>query len=175
MNTNFRNNFTNEFYDAIYYGKCDNIKMVKKYRDTKSNNVICYTNESCNKYNAIIAKRLGITDKFSIGAKVICNTNELRNYNIYNKFTFTVTSIDGDNIVLDTDTKIPRELFDRKDHGKDYISLGYARTLYSVQGESMESFYFPDEDLTYLNNRATYTLISRLKGTFNCEIFEKTV
>jgi len=166
--TNYRNNFTKEFYDSIINGECDNIAMIKKYRNIDSNNVICYTNKSCNKYNKIISEKLGIKDKFSVGAKVIVNTNEMRNLNIYNKFVFNVIDSTEEQICLDGDIWIDKNLCDKKDNNKDYISLGYARTVYGVQGESMDNFYYPDEDFEFLDNRCCYTVISRLKGMNFC-------
>jgi len=166
--TNYRNNFTKEFYDSIIDGNCDNIAMIKKYRTIDSNNVICYKNKTCDKYNKIIAEKLGIKDKFSIGAKVIVNTNEMRNLNIYNKFVFTVIDSTEEQICLDGDIWVDKKLCDKKDNNKDYISLGYARTVYGVQGESMPDFYYPDEDFDYLDNRCCYTVISRLKGMNFC-------
>ena len=45
----------------------------------------------------------------------------------------------------------------------NHFELGYCRTLYSVQGDTLNSFYYPLEDKNFLNNRQVYTLISRLK------------
>jgi len=161
MDVNRRNNFSKEFYDAIIQGKCDNKKMIKKYNSITSNNVICYTNKTCDKYNQIIMNRLGIESIESIGCKVICNSNELRELNIYNKFQFTVTDVIDNFVILDNEYKVSRLCYGM------YFEPAYARTIYSIQGESMESFYFPDEDSNYLNDRTTYTIISRLKGTFD--------
>jgi hypothetical protein len=158
MNTNYRNNFSIEFYDNIIDGKCDNKKMIKQYGKITSNNVICYTNKSCLKYNTIIMNRLGIESIESIGCKVICNSNDLRELNIYNKFQFTVTGIEDNNIVLDNQYKISRICYGM------YFNPAYARTIYSIQGESMNDFYYPVEDYNFLNDRTTYTIISRLKG-----------
>jgi hypothetical protein len=158
MNTNYRNNFSIEFYDNIIDGKCDNKKMIKQYGKITSNNVICYTNKSCLKYNTIIMNRLGIESIESIGCKVICNSNDLRELNIYNKFQFTVTGIEDNNIVLDNQYKISRLCYGM------YFNPAYARTIYSIQGESMNDFYYPVEDYNFLNDRTTYTIISRLKG-----------
>ena len=49
---------------------------------------------------------------------------------------------------------------------KDIINnfdFAYCRTLYSIQGETLNSFHYIKEDYKYLNNRLAYTLISRLK------------
>ena len=102
--------------------------------------------------------RLGIESIESIGCKVICNSNDLRELNIYNKFQFTVTGIEDNNIVLDNQYKISRICYGM------YFNPAYARTIYSIQGESMNDFYYPVEDYNFLNDRTTYTIISRLKG-----------
>ena len=46
----------------------------------------------------------------------------------------------------------------------DNFNYGYARTLYSIQGKTVNSFYYCMEDALFLDNKAVYTLISRLKG-----------
>ena len=168
MSTNYRNNFSKLFYDSIINGLIDNEEIIKKYRNVNSNNVICFTNKTCEKYNRIIANKLGIRDKFAVGARVICNTNELREKNIYNKFIFTVINEFSDYVVLDGNIKIDKLIMNKKEGDKEYFSLAYARTLHSVQGESLPDLYFPNEDIPLIknNNRFVYTLISRLKGTF---------
>ena len=171
LKTNYRNNFPIEYYDKIINGKMNNIEQIIKYRIKESNNVICFRNKTCDKYNKIISKKLGIIDKFSIGAKVICNTNELgKEYDIYNKFIFTVIEDLGDKVKLDNNLIIDKKIMDKKDtHGKEYFTLAYARTLHSVQGETLDDLYFPDEDLYLVDNRFTYTLLSRLKGDIYSE------
>jgi hypothetical protein len=162
MDVNRRNNFNKEFYDAIINGKCDNKKMINKYNNINSNNIICYTNKTCMKYNDIIMKKLGIENIESIGCKVISNSNDLRELEIYNKFQFTVTGIEDNFIILDNEHKISRLCYAM------YFEPAYARTIYSIQGESMNDFYFPMDDERYLNDRTTYTIISRLKGMNFC-------
>jgi hypothetical protein len=166
MDKNYRNNFSRLFYDSIINGCFDNTDVIKQYRNISSNNVICYRNKTCEKYNRIIADRLGIRDKFSVGARVICNTNELREKKIYNKFVFTVIEEFEDYVILDGNIKIDKRVMNKKEGDKEYFSLAYARTLHSVQGESLPDIYFPDDDLEMIsgNNRFCYTLISRLKG-----------
>jgi len=166
MTTNYRNNFTKDFYDDIIDGNLDNEAVIKFYNNSNSNNVICYRNQTCDKYNKLIATKLGIRDKFAVGAKIICNTNELRTMDIYNKYIFTIIEEADDYVILEGDIKMQKLVMNKIDNGKEYFTLAYARTLHSVQGESLPDLYFPDEDLEYVNNRFTYTLISRLKGTF---------
>lgn len=168
MDKNYRNNFSRLFYDSIIDGDLDNLEVIKQYNNIASNNVICFRNKTCEKYNRIIADRLGIRDKFAVGAKVICNTNELRDKKIYNKFVLTVSEEFEDYVILDSSIRIDKKTMNKREGDKEYFSLAYARTLHSVQGESLPDLYFPDEDLEMIkhNNRFVYTLISRLKGTF---------
>jgi hypothetical protein len=166
MEQNKRNNFSKLFYDEIIQGKLNNMDVIKKYRNNASNNFICFTNKSCNKYNKMVAIKLGIRDKFAVGAKIICNTNELRKLNIFNKFIFTVVEEMDTKVKLDNGLIIDKDIMNKIDNGKEYFTLAYARTLHSVQGESLPDFYFPDDDEDFITDRFTYTLISRLKGTF---------
>jgi hypothetical protein len=167
MEKNYRNNFSRLFYDSIIQGCFDNAEVIKKYRNIDSNNVICFRNKTCDKYNRIIADRLGIRDKFAVNARVICNTNELRDKKIYNKFVLTITAEGEDYVIMDGTIRIDKRVMNKKEGDKEYFSLAYARTLHSVQGESLNDLYFPDEDIEMIkdNNRFCYTLISRLQGT----------
>ena len=114
-----------------------------------------------------MANKLGIQSKTDIGAKLICETNKLRNSGVYNKFTFEVKPINDDVVCLNDGEE--DYLFSKTDINQ-YFDYAYCRTLYSIQGESRPSFHFCEEDLqtnqswcTWITGRATYTLISRLK------------
>lgn len=164
IDTNYRNDFTREFYDQCINGNVDKEELRTKYlNDSNSDNVCCYTNEGCDKYNKIVSERLGFSSMFEVGAKLICNTNKLRKYDIYNKFTFTVEKVEGDMITLDNGVTLHKDEFLKKEGDKTFISFGYARTLHSYQGESVKNLYYPQEELKYCNDRMFYTLISRLK------------
>lgn len=181
VNTNFRNNFTLEYYNKLMYStdKQFLIEEIKKYRCndyTKADIIICITDSGGDKsrqtYNNLMAEHKKIT-KFDVGAKIVCNTNYLRNKGIYNSFDFTITKEDyneetGSIYVLDDlDFYITEKELD------DNFELGYAITLYKAQGQQYKSFYFPDEDLKYINGRSAYTLISRLKEDLNDETKER--
>jgi hypothetical protein len=183
VNTNFRNNFTLEYYNKLMYGKFSMFSVgtnlfyqeIKKYRCNdykKADIIICITNESKEKYNNLMAEHKKIT-KFDIGAKIVCNTNYLRNKGIYNSFDFTITKEEfneetGNIYVLDD-----LDFFITEKELDDNFELGYAITLYKAQGQQYNSFYFPDEDLKYINGRSAYTLISRLKEDLNDETKER--
>ena len=164
IDTNYRNDFTREFYDECINGNVDKEELRSKYlNDSNSDNVCCYTNEGCDKYNKIVSERLGFSSMFKVGAKLICNTNKLRKYDIYNKFTFIVEKVEGDMITLDNGVSLHKDEFMKKEGDKTFISFGYARTLHSYQGESVKNLFYPKEEIKYCNNRMFYTLISRLK------------
>jgi hypothetical protein len=164
MDTNYRNNFTREFYDDCINGNVDKEELRKKYLNNESSeNVCCYTNDGCDKYNQIVSERLGFSSMFDVGAKVIVNTNELRKHGIYNKFVFTVIAEEKDRVQLDNEVWLDKKVCLKKEGHKTYLSFAYARTLYSYQGESLNDLYFPQEEMKYINDRGFYTLISRLK------------
>jgi hypothetical protein len=164
MDTNYRNSFTREFYDRCIEDLVNKEYYRSKYLNNENaTNVCCFKNETCDKYNKIIAERLGFESIFNVGAKIICNTNELRDRGIYNKFVFTVIEEKQDAIKLDNGEWISKKECMKKADKKTYFSFAYARTLHSYQGESVRDFYFPKEELKYVNSRMFYTLISRIK------------
>ena len=169
---NHRNTFTKEYYDllrspeatrTIHMARRDAALLEHNTPWDEASIIIAYTNLTRQKYNKKMCEKHNITSLDTIGTKVICKTNSLSKYEIYNNFRFTVKEIDGDTISLISEQdfiyKIPLELFNR--YG--YFNYGYAITLYAVQGSSLKSFHYCMEDAGYLNGRALYTLISRLK------------
>ena len=164
--TNYRNNFSSDFYNKIIETKDKDqlIKYMKKYRsDTYYNadTIICYRNETRKKYNMLMCAKLKIKNLYSAGACIISKTNNLKDKNIYNKFCYTVINNKNAEHVEISDG-IDKIVLTRLEIEKNF-DFAYARTLYSVQGETLHSFYYPDEDLFFLDGRTTYTLISRLK------------
>jgi len=81
--------------------------------------------------------------------------------NIYNNFYYTIKDVDEDEIILFDDVD---EIKINKKELEDNFELGYCRTLYNIQGESIKSFYFVLDDIRFIDGRALYTLISRLKN-----------
>ena len=100
------------------------------------------------------------------GTKIIANTNELSKMGIYNKFTFTIKEVDEKNIVI-TDGRqdwiIEKKLLNKVVKNKPLFSFAYARTLYSVQGATLDSIHYPHDDYHFLDGRSAYTAISRIK------------
>ena len=169
MDTNYRNHFTKEYYYSLINStdKKFMINEIKKYNCEKYEDadiIIAYRNDTREKYNAIMCQKLGINNKTDKGAKLICKTNKLRKKNVYNKFTFEVVEFNNDVCVLWDGLDLYE--FSEKEIN-DNFDYAYCRTLYSIQGESLKSFYFAPEDLKeyqpWITGRFTYTLISRLK------------
>lgn len=172
LKTNYRNDFTTKYYDLLIHSK-DNKYLsdeVKKYSSTdykKSKAIICYTNETRKKYNDLMLKHLGI-DKFDVGCRVVCKTNDLAEYEIYNNFYYTVTKNDGKWVELsDGVDEYCLELSDLTKYNSKSkcpnFDVGYARTVYNIQGESIRSYYYAPEDYKWLDGETAYTVISRLK------------
>ena len=171
-NNNHRNDFTHEYYDKLRDDR--NRVEWKKIRDESIDKyntpyedaeiIIAYTNTTRNEYNKLMCDKLGITNEFDIGAKVICKTNKLRKFDIYNNFQFTVDYRDDHDIVLVSKHGIKYTLPIHTFNNKNYFDFGYCVTLYAVQGSSLNSFHYCLEDIRHLNGRGLYTLISRLKN-----------
>jgi len=161
IKTNYRNNFTTDYYDSLI-NSTDKIYLngeVQKYNndDYKTAEIIiCFKNTTKDKYNKLMTEHLNI--KFGdVGCKIICNSNDMKDKGIYNNFDFTIKDIIDDKIILDDDTEITKKELDK------HFVLGYAITLYKAQGQQFKSFYYAVEDIRFLDGRSTYTLISRLK------------
>ena len=165
-NNNFRNKFTHEYYDSLRY----NAKNLREQEVQKYNTpykdadiIIAYLNETRQKYNELMCEYHNIEKIWDIGAKVICKTNNLSQYELYNNFKLSVKEINGDMITLiscrDVEYTLPLNMFKRK----NYFNFGYAITLHGSQSDTINSFHFCEEDIKCLDGRALYTLISRLK------------
>jgi hypothetical protein len=164
LDTNFRNNFTSKYYDKLRYkyNKEELINKVNKHSTDwkEAQYIIVYTNEMKDKYNKLKMQQLKLNDICSVGCKVICKSNDLRELNIYNKYRFEVVSSSDKTVCIKDEFKeynIDKEKFMK------FFQPAYALTLYCIQGESIESYYYPKEDYKYINGRSAYTLISRLK------------
>jgi hypothetical protein len=163
ITTNYRNNFTNEYYDQLIDNKINLTKEIKKYNTPidDAEFIICATNEQCDKYNeiAIINKE---TNAYTEGCLMMCKTNKLRNKGLYNNFIVTFHSKDLTNVYLQDKTKAYSVTI--KEY-EAYFKAAYARTLYNCQGKTFGSYHVPNECISYFaeDGRKAYTLISRLK------------
>ena len=169
---NYRNGFSKEYYDSLIYGKKDYVKeQVKKHSTKKFWNaevIIAHTNATRNIYNKMMCEREGIKNLYDVGAKIMCKTNDLKKLRIYNNYNFVVREyVQGDRRSKDKVTleheMIGQVNIDREDIEK-YFEYSYARTIYNLQGSTIGSYYFAEEDLDWIDGRMGYTIISRLKG-----------
>ena len=161
MDTNYRNTFTKEYYDLIIENKLDVNKEVIKHRTDNwydAEKIICYRNSTIDKYNKMYLDRIGEDDMFFKGAYLRCITNKLFKSEIYNNFYVTIKSIDGDEITFCNGMKLSKAYVEK------YFKLGYAITLYGAQGKSFSSYYYPDEDMSFMTPKRAYTIISRIKN-----------
>ena len=161
LDKNHRNNFSKEYYDKLKNIPNIALKEITKHNTPYENAdiIIAFTKNMRVKYNKLMCDKLGIENLFDVGAKVICKNNRLADYDIFNNFCFVVKKVVDDIIYFECGTQLPLKIFNRK----KYFDYAYARTLHSVQGSTINSFYFCLEDIKYIDNRALYTLISRLK------------
>ena len=187
LTTNYRNDFTPEYYKGLREGDKEyameqmRLHRTDTYKDAEV--IIAFTNITRHKYNKMKCDDLGIPYKINKhgiphfdpenlppkGTKIICYTNSCKKEGMYNSYIMKVHKCVGNDIVMVMDKEIfmiPLKQFFGKETGRDRMKFefGYARTLYSIQGESIKGgIYYPDEDIYHLTPRGAYTLISRIK------------
>jgi hypothetical protein len=170
---NYRNKFTIEYYDQLINSKLDLIEEINKHSEDDYNNaevVICYRHDTVDKYNNLIMEEKGI-DNETPGCKIICKTNNMRKYNIYNNYVLEITEVnEEDNTIKMKDEsseyEIPLDVYrrgvKRRKDKKEWFKPAYAKTIYSLQGATIDSYYIAQEDIKFFNNPNTaYTIISR--------------
>jgi len=148
MNTNWRNHFTTQYYDALIHSKDQEFlkqELLKHSTKTpwEAEVIIAYRNSTVDTYNKLMLKRLNktITDP---DVPMICIDNELRDKEIFNQYQFKSQDID------------PEDL--------KHFKPAYARTIYNLQGDQVKSYYIAQEDIDFICKcREAYTIISRLK------------
>lgn len=164
LGTNYRNDFTTEYYDYLLNTK----QITKLYKEIDKYNtknyyeaeiIICFTNEKRQLYNKNMLEynKLKWGD---INTRICCKTNDLRDLNIYNNFYYTITGKEDNKIIIDDGIEQKRIT---EEQLNKYFEGGYCRTLYNIQGEACNTFFYPQDEYKFLDNRALYTLISRLK------------
>lgn len=182
LSTNYRNNFSKEYYDKIINMGNDIDELYKEvYKHsiksldnfTDGDTIIVYRNETKDKFNKKVLKKLNLKEK-DIGVNIICKSNCLSDKGIYNNLTYKIINKDSNNLYIkqysidDIDGKIDIKLYDKEysitnnDYNK-YFNLGYATTIYCKQGQAVKGYLFPKDDKKYLNGSMAYTIISRLK------------
>lgn len=161
MDKNYRNTFSKDYYESIINETIDIKEEVKKHSTKKYSDaevIICWRNDTVDKYNNLVLKSMKKT-MYDIGIKLICITNNLHQKNMYNKFVETIIKVDIDNdeYTLSNNVKLTK-----KEITKNF-KPAYARTVYGVQSQSLDSYYYAKEDYGYLDGNRAYTVISRLK------------
>lgn len=160
MSTNYRNNFTKEYYDSIINKEINILKEVRKHSTKKpedAETIICYRNDTVDQYNKIMMDKLKLKlwDKTM---KVRCYKKALPHKNIYKNFVLTIDDINGDKYTLSNGSIVTKTELNK------YFKPAYARTVHSVQGATLKSYYFaPEDDKFITNGNVAYTIISRLK------------
>ena len=87
------------------------------------------------------------------------NSKSLQEKNIYKGMIYYIDTVEGNKVTLCNGSTITiKQLYNPL-----YFKPAYALTLYAMQGAETPSFYFPIEDINYIDDRGAYTLISRLK------------
>jgi len=161
-NANHRNNFSAKYYDYLRNIKDEDIEQeLIKYNSLnyyEAEHIIAYRHKTVKKYNSLMLEKLNLNYD-DVGVKVICKSNKLKDKNIYNNFEFIITENDEEERTLTLDNEF---IITYKEY-KKYFILGYAKTLYAIQGRSVKSFYYAPEDNCMLDGRKLYTLISRLR------------
>lgn len=176
--TNKRNKFTEKFYNNLINNGSNAeliIEMLKKYNSPKEEAeiIIAYTNETVNKYNKYmmnlknkkfeeneISIDIPIINK--LNNNIVKNAENNENETIFNKHSFTITKkLKNNEYVINDGFK---EFIIEKDNLLKNFEIAYCRTLYNIQGKTLKSFHYAEEDINYLSmDGALYTLISRLK------------
>ena len=178
---NFRNNYSTDYYKKLITttdGEFIWTEVMNKSCEEWSEDcmLVSYRNWIRHKNNKQICDKLSVPyilkkDKFDkdileispnipVGVPIICKTNVLACMKIYNKFTFKIKENKGDKIVI-SDGVLNYNM--QYETIRRYFDYAYCRTLYSIQGKSIEKIKFCKEDLKLLDNEEAYTFISRFK------------
>tara|TARA_R110001592_G_scaffold1469_2_gene8786 strand:+ start:4104 stop:7376 length:3273 start_codon:yes stop_codon:yes gene_type:complete len=178
---NFRNNYSTDYYKELITSK-DSKFLYNEVMNKSCENwsegciLVAYRNTVRHKHNKEICDKLSvpyilkkdkndkdileISSKIPIDVPIICKSNILSSFGIYNKFTFKIKENKGDTIII-TDGLSEYNL--KYETIKRYFDYAYCRTLYSIQGKSIELIKFCKEDIKMLSNEEAYTFISRFK------------
>lgn len=174
---NYRNNFSQQFYNLLISNQFDNVGHVNKY-STKAPEeaelILAYHNEVVDKYNKLMLTKLNQRfDKKEItpGIKLVCVNNKLSNKNIFNGRKLEVKKVKGNTYYLSDNVSL-----DKKEILGSF-KPAYAMTVHKAQGKTLESYYWCKEDNNMLRDeeiggRLAYTVISRLRQLNMNNIFK---
>lgn len=176
--TNYRNNFSKEYYDKLQNctSKDNLIKEVNRWSTKnlfEADVILCYRNITKRIYNEMMIDYLG-KKWMDVGNKYICKTNKLfqrfainddRDIGIWNHKILALVSFEGDLCKMVSEDNLIYLI--KKSELKSNFDLAYALNLHQFQGSDTPSFYWtPEDNWIFGNNecgRNAYTLISRLK------------
>ncbi len=152
------------------------------YRNDRKDENGKYIKSSLNKLNEKVMRELKINE-YSTGCRVVCKTNALRihkdydklntdaeGYNLpfYNNQDFTVSGLDIQYGEVITGIHLTDGVNNYKVYISDYnqyFQPYYAKTIYNVQGESLDNFIISEEpadlEMFLSDPRMVYTLLSR--------------
>jgi hypothetical protein len=157
---NHRNIFSKTYYDKIINGSNKlgliEVDIHNTIVPLDAEMIICWSNEEVDFWNNyyMYFNKIGEFDK---GHKIICKSNKLQDIGIYNNFVYEIDEVNEKDVTFSSGESVSKSKF------KKLFKPAYARTLYSIQGKSINSFFFPKSDFKYLNSgEKIYTLISRL-------------
>lgn len=183
--TNYRNNFTIDYYDRLRHGQKEyNIEKVHEWSSeyNEAELIISYRKKTKKIYNELMLKKLG-KKPYDIDTQIICNKNNLmKKYGIYNHQRFTIIHeyfvynkiIVGKGehkkvkIILTLISKLQDEYGNTykipKKIVKKNFEHSYCMNIHQVQGRTLNSYHWCEEDNFWLTEgRVAYTVVSRLK------------
>jgi hypothetical protein len=166
MTENMRNDFTAEYYESlkkIYDPKLGYLEVQKHQVPWEvADVVICHNNATVDMYNEMVMNLKGI--KFGdVGCRVICKSSTMKKYNMVNNLELIVKDYDDKFVYFENGTQVPLKLFK---WDKTHFAPSYACTIHRLQGKSLNSFHFAQEDADRLIGNELYTVISRLKTKY---------
>ena len=186
--TNERNNFSWEYYNNLKNGKLNLIDEVNKYSSSfeTSEYIVTWTRKTRDMMNYKKLISLGYkniryqNDKLSgfcqQGVRIIADltdnrdnrvNNNLRDYGIYNSCIYEIIECNINDVTLKSYETNNIYIINKNDIEK-YFQPAYAITTYKLQGQSIKSYHWANEDNNYLlynklKNIIAYVIISRLK------------
>ena len=178
--TNYRNNFTKEYYDSLIFKKVDISKKedinradlvseIKNWQSKKwkeSDYIICYRHKTKQMYNNMMLRHHGKKSWKSIGVRIVCKNNKLKDLNIWNKKEFVIKKIikgDEKKFVLEDKYKLDKDVTITEKQLKSNFEMAYACNVHQIQGATLNSYYWASEDDRFVNGNVAYTIISRLR------------
>lgn len=175
---NRRNDFTWEYYNDIKSGKINGADEVLKHSSKvyDAEYVITYRKKTRDAYNKLLMTHHGHKSIFSKGCRVIVNgtehkdsrkNNNLKSRGIYNSMIYVVSEIEDDyckikHISSDNYFDVSKKELEK------YFIAGYSCNIHKVQGDNLQSYHFPEDDIFFLTkhplrNILSYVIVSRIK------------